>query len=108
VDPDWEVWYTFKTRTRNLIITHSTRLSVNRKIHTAHLLRRLNFFHKINDTQPGCASNKIDKITVELQAESDFIREGNLIRSKLQQVENCENSAAFYKRTETHNSQKSI
>jgi hypothetical protein len=65
-DPDWEVWDTFKTRIKNLIIAHSMRLSVNRKIHTAQLLKRLNFLHEINETQPGCANDEIDKVTVEL------------------------------------------
>jgi hypothetical protein len=54
--PKWEVWDPFKIKVKKLIITHSVRLSVNRKIKQSQFLNTLNFLHEIEIQQPGCAT----------------------------------------------------
>jgi hypothetical protein len=40
-------WEEFKTKVKALVLTHATRISVNRQVHTAKLLKRLNFLYEI-------------------------------------------------------------
>jgi hypothetical protein len=87
--PNWGVWDSFKIKAKKLIITHSVRLSVNRKIKQSQLLTTLNFLHEIETQQPGCATTQIAQTEAELQALADYRREGEIVRSRVHQLENA-------------------
>jgi SepF-like predicted cell division protein (DUF552 family) len=101
----WNVWENFKSRVKALILNHTTRISVNRQVHTAHLLKRLNFLHEIEAQKEGVAKDEINQVTADLQVIAENIREGNIIRAKIKELENTENSAEFYARIENINAE---
>jgi hypothetical protein len=103
INPTWEIWEDFKLKVKTLILTHATRVSVNRQVQTAHLVKRLNFLYEIEAQQEGVAKDEISKVNADLQVIAEKIREGNIIRAKLKDLENTESSAEFYKRIETNN-----
>jgi SepF-like predicted cell division protein (DUF552 family) len=52
------------------------------------------------------AKEEISKVNADLQAIADEIKEGNLIRAKIKNLEKkTENSAEFYARTEINNAE---
>jgi hypothetical protein len=102
INPTWETWEEFKLKAKTLILTHATRVSVNRQVQTALLLKRLNFLYEIEAQQEGLAKDEINKINADLQIIAEKVKEGNIIRAKLKDLENTENSAEFYKSIETN------
>jgi SepF-like predicted cell division protein (DUF552 family) len=95
----------FKSRVKALILNHATRISVNRQVHTAQLLKRLNFLYEIEAQKEGVAKDEINQVTADLQVIAENIREGNIIRAKLKDLEKTENSAEFYARIENINAE---
>jgi hypothetical protein len=83
----WNVWETFKSRVKTLVLTHATRISVNRQVRTANLLKRLNFLYEIEAQKEGVAKDEINQVTADLQVIAENIREGNIIRAKLKDLE---------------------
>jgi SepF-like predicted cell division protein (DUF552 family) len=81
------VWEDFKIKAKTLVLTHATRISVNRQVHTAQLLKRLNFLYEIEAQKEGVAKEEISKVNADLQAIADEIKEGNLIRAKIKNLE---------------------
>jgi hypothetical protein len=106
--PNWEVWDSFKSKVKNLIISHSVRLSVNRKIKQSQLLNTLNFLHEIEVQKPGCATSQIAQAEAELQDLANYRREGEIVRSRVHQLENAETSASFFERTAKRNGEKKL
>jgi exonuclease III len=96
----WVTWETFKTRVKTLLINHATRISVNRQVNTAQLLHRLNFLFEIEAQKEGVAKDEINRVTADLQVLAENIREGNIVRAKINELEKTENSADFYARIE--------
>jgi SepF-like predicted cell division protein (DUF552 family) len=78
---------------------------VNRQVHTAHLLKRLNFLYEIEAQKEGVAKDEINQVTADLQVIAENIREGNIIRAKIKDLEKTENSAEFYARIENINAE---
>jgi hypothetical protein len=96
----WGIWEDFKIKAKDLIIAHSTRLSVNRQTRTAQLLKRLNFLYEIEAQKAGAAQNEIINTNGELQAIAEEVKEGNRVRAKIKNLEKPESSAEFYSRSE--------
>jgi SepF-like predicted cell division protein (DUF552 family) len=74
-------------------------------VRIAQLLKRLNFLYEIEAQKEGVAKEEISKVNADLQTIADEIKEGNLIRAKIKNLEKTENSAEFYARTEINNAE---